>query len=210
MAASNYTIFKADDVTAFKFGSTEWSEADMASITNALDTTFASNNASPLIDLVGTQDANSPVKSEAWCKSISITGNERQITEEDLLGKDASGAQNKEVVGGSVSRLTCEAMLVYRNNVPLSLFRDNTKCALIVMDNSESTTTGVLNIACNNITVTHVGGLQRNADGLMEQKITFTFAGGTVGAPIAVSQSSPSETWSKVRGSDYAEEVRLT
>ena len=171
-----------------------------------MDTAFDTNNASPLIDLVGQQDSNNPVKSEAWCKEINITGNERTITEEDLLGEDASGAQNKEVIGGSVSRLTCEATLVYRNNVPLSIFNDTTKAALIEMDNSESASTGKINIACNNITIMHVGSLRQAPDGLMEQRLTFTFAGGTTGSVISVSTGT--EDWSKVRGGDYAEEVR--
>jgi len=210
MVASNFTIFKAADVDALQFGDTAWSEADMASTANALDTTFATNNAAPLLDLVGAIDSNSPVKSEAWAQEVRITGNERSTDEEDLLGTDTSGAQNKEVIGGSVSKLTCECTLVYRNNVPLSIFNDTTKCALIVMDNNESASTGVLNIACNNITVTMVGDLERSDSGSMKQKIKFDFSGGTTGAVIAVTQTTPSETWSKVRGGDYAEEVRLT
>ena len=88
MAATNFTIFKATDIASFQLGSTAWSESDMASTANAMDTTFATNNTSVLIDLVGTRDANTPVKAEAWVKEFSVTGNERNITEEDLLGQD--------------------------------------------------------------------------------------------------------------------------
>lgn len=210
MAASNYTIITADDIESFKFGDTAWTESDFLSTANALDTTFATNNGTPLMDAVGSLDANSPVESAAWVKDISFSGNERNITEEDLLGKDTSGAQNKEIVGGSVSRITCELTMVYRNNVPLSLFRENTRCALMTIDNEESASTGKMNFAMNNILVESVGQLKQGASGAMEQRFKFTFKGGTVGAPISVTQTAPSETWSKVAGGDYAEEVRLT
>lgn len=209
MASGNYTIFKANQVDVFQFGDTAWTEADMASTANALDTTFATNNATPLLDLVGELDGNDPVTSAPFAMEVKITGNERSIEEEDLLGNDVSGAQNKEVVGGSVSKLRCEANLMYRNNVPLSIFNDSTKCALITMDNGESASTGKLNIAMNNITIVQVGGIERTPNGSMKQKIVFDFKGGIVGSPISVTQASPSETWSKVRGGDYAEEVQV-
>ena len=207
MAAGNFSIFKATDIDSFKFGDTAWSETDMASTTISLNESFDTNNASPLLDVIGAVGSDDPVKSEAWAKEVSITGNERNITEEDFLGKDPSGAQNKEVVGGSVSRLTAEVTMAYRNNVPLSIFNDLTKSAIITADNGESADTGRLNYACNNITITKVGDIKMTKDGLWEQKLMFTFGGGTTGPPITVTQVAPAESWSKVRGGDNAEEV---
>lgn len=208
MAATNYTIFKATDVESFKFGDTAWSSSDLTSTTIALDTSFAANNATPLLNLVGDRDANDPVKSEAFAKEVQVTGNERATEDLDLLGSDTTGAQNGEVIGGAVSKLRVEATIVYRNNVPMSIFNDTTKCALIEMDNAETTTTGKLNMAFNNITVVHVGSLSRSTDGAMEQKVIFECKGGTTGTATEVTQTSPSETWSKVAGGDYAEEIR--
>jgi hypothetical protein len=209
MTATNYTIFKATDVEGFKFGSTAWSSADFISTGNALDTTFTSNNSSILLDLVGDRDAATPVKSEAFAKEIQVSGNERSTEDLDLLGKDVSGSQNGEVIGGAVSKIRVEATIVYRNNVPLSIFNDTTKCCLIEMDNAESGATGKANFAFNNITMVHVGSLSRNTDGAMEQKVIFECKGGITGTPIAVTQTSPSESWSKVVGGDYAEEIRI-
>lgn len=210
MAATNYSIFKGQQIESFKMGSTAWSAADYSSTTNALDTTFASNNATPIIDLVGDVDDNSPVESEAWVKQITFSGNERTVDEEDLVGTDTNGSQNKEVIGGAVSKIRCEVTMVYRNNVPFSAFNDTTKCALLVLDNDETSGTGVLNIAMNNITMVHVGSLDVGPTGAMQQRLIFDFVGGISGSPISVTQASPSETWSKVVGGDYAEEVRLS
>jgi len=209
MAAGNFSIIKATDISSFKLGSTAWSSADIVSTTTPLDTSFATNNATILANFVGTLDAENPVKSAAFIKEISFSGNERSTDDENLVGKDATGAQNQEVIGGSVSSITCELTLVYRNNIPFSLFNDTTKCALMEVDTEESAATGKMNFAMNDITVTKVGDLSRDADsGAMEQKFVFKFSGGTTGDVITVNQASPAEIWSKVAGGDYAEEIR--
>lgn len=211
MARSNYTPFRAKHVEAIKFGSTAWSETDMSSTTLALDTTFASNNATPLIDLAAgsTVDTEVVTKTACWAKDFSESGNEKSTSEENLLGADSTGSQCQELSADTVSKITVEFTLIYRNPAPSSIFNDSTKCCLINMDNSESTTTGVLNIAYNNIIVTHAGGLTRNADGFMEQKIKFECRGGTSGSAISVTQTAPSESWVRYRlGMDKAEEIR--
>jgi len=209
MAIGNYKPFRAKHIECVKFGDTAWSESDMTSTTIALDTSFATNNASPLLDLVGDTDTANPTISYAFAKDFSTSGNERSINEDDLLGADSTGSQNKEVSTGANSRVDVEFTCVYRNPMPLSIFNDTTQCCLITMDNSESASTGVVNIAFNNIVMTKVGDLQRNSDGLMEQKVKFTCRGGTSGSAIDVTQSTPSETWVRYRaGLDYAEEVR--
>ena len=213
MARGNYTPFRAKHVDSIQFGDTAWSETDMDSTTLALDTTFATNNATPLLDLAAGDnlDAVSPTKTACWAKDFTTSGNERSTSEENLLGSDAQGSQCQELSADTVSKHTFEATLIYRNNVPLSVFNDSTKSCLITMDNSESSGTGVLNIAFNNIIVTAAGSLTRNADGFMEQKIKFEIRGGLSGAAISVTQTVPSETWSRIRnGQDYAEEIRLT
>ena len=210
MAATNFSIISADDINSFQFGATPWSSSDFLSTSNALDTTFATNNANPLLNAIGVLDANSPVQSAPFVKDISFSGNEVNITDEDLLGKDASGAQNKEVVAGAVSRIMCELTMVYRNNVPMSIFNSGTKCALLTIDNEESTSTGKMNIGMNNIRMEHVGSLRQASTGAMEQRLRFSFKGGYVGDEISVTQTTPPETWSKVVGGDYGEEVRLT
>ena len=211
MVQKNVTIFRAKQVDSFKFGSTAWTEAQMASTTNALDTTFATNNATALLDLVGEASVGTanPGDSAPFAKNFSITGNELTVSEDNLLGSNSVGAQNQEISENPASLFQCECVLVYRNNRPLSIFNKNTKAALVEMDNSESTTTGQLNIGMNNIRVIHVGSLQRNAEGNMEQTLRFSFRGGESGTPITVTQSAPEETWDKVRaGVDYAEECR--
>jgi len=209
MALGNYFPFRAKHVTGVQFGETAWTEADMDSTTSALDTSFASNNASPPLDLVGDADTENPTASYAFAKDFTTSGNERTSDKEDLLGADAQGSQNTERYSGANSLQTVEFTCVYRNPVPLSIFSDSTKCCLISMDNSESTTTGVLNLGFNNIIVTHVGSLSRNADGLMEQKVKFTCRGGLTGDAISVTQTTPSESWVRYRnGLDYAEEIR--
>ena len=95
--------------------------------------------------------------------------------------------------------------------MPTAIFNDTTKCCLISMDNSESTTTGEVNFAFNNIIMMKCGDMVRNADGLMEQKVKFTCRGGTSGTVITVTQSTPTEGWKRYRcGLDYAEEVRVS
>jgi len=211
MALGNYTPFRAKHVECVKFGNTAFAEADLTSTSLALDTTFATNNASPLLDLVGDADTESPTKSYAFAKDFSTSGNERSVSEDPLLGSDTTGTQNKEISSADNSNIEVELTCVYRNPVPLSIFNDTTKACLITMDNSESSGTGVVNFAFNNIIMNKVGDLQRNSDGLMEQKVKFTCRGGTSGSAISVTQVTPSETWTRFRaGLDYAEEVRLT
>ena len=212
MTRGNYTPFRAKHVDSIKFGGTAWTEANMISTTLALDTTFATNNATPLANLAAgaAVDSVNPTKTACWAKDFSETGNERATSEENLLGADAQGSQCQELSADTVSKITVEFTLVYRNTVPASLFSDSTKACLITMDNSESTATGVLNLAYNNIIVTHAGSLTRNADGFMEQKVKFECRGGMAGTAIAVTQTSPSETWSRIRmGMDKAEEIRI-
>ena len=209
MAAGNYTVFRAKHVDGIKFGGTAWSSTDMSSTGTALDTSFTTNNATALLDLVGAVDANNPVKSYAFGKDFTISGNERSTSEENLLGADSSGSQNAELNVDPNSKLDVECTVVYRNTTPLSIFNDSTKACLVEMDNSESATTGVLNLGFNNIKVTHVGSQAMNPDGMMEQKIKFTCRGGTSGSAISVSQASPAESWTRIRaGTDYAEEIR--
>lgn len=212
MAATNFTVYRGKDIEAFKFGSVAWSEAEFDGTSNALDTVFETNNpgTATLIDLVGDRDANTPVEAEAWVKEIRESGGERQVDEEPLCGTDTNGAQNKEVEGSSVSKIDVEVTAVYRNNVPLRLFSDSTKCAILELDNSEGTTSGLVNVGYNNIIVTQVGALEVGPNGLMMQKIKFSCDKGLADTTIAVSQAAPSETWSKVRAGEYAEEVRLT
>lgn len=206
MAAGNYSIFKAAHISSFKIGGTAWTSANYASTTVALDTSFTTNNATPLANLIGARDSNNPVKSAAFIQDIKHSGNERTIIEEDLLGADSNSTQNKEVSASGASLLELEASLVYRNNIPMSLFNDSSKCILIEMDNSESSATGKINRAYNNVTIKKVGDEEMTPDGLMKQKIMITLKAGTTGSPLSVSTGS--ETWSRVTGGDYSEEVR--
>jgi len=212
MTAGNFTVFRAKHVDSFQFGDTAWSSTDMSSTTVALDSSFNTNNETILLDVVGATDANNPVKSYAFGKDFTVNGNERSTSEENLLGSDTVGAQNSEINIDPNSKMDVEGTLVYRNTSPLAIFNDSTKCCLIEMDNSESSSTGQLNIAFNNISVTHVGSLSMNPDGMMEQKIKFSCRGGTSGSAISVTQSTPSsESWTRVRaGLDYAEEIRTS
>lgn len=210
MTAANYSVFRPKHVDAIKFGSTNWSAADFASTTTALDTSFGTNNATVLLDVVGALDSNNPVKSAAFAKDITYSGNERTTSEENLLGADTNGTQNQEIGIGPTSLQVVELTLVYRNNIPFSIFNDTTKCCLMSLDNSEGTTSGIANFAFNNITVLHVGSVAVKADGLMEQKIKFSHKGGTTGSAITVTQAAPSETWHRVNGGDYSEEVRTS
>jgi len=210
MTATNYTIFRPKHVDGIKFGDTAWSTADFSSAAAALDTVFTANNASPLFDAVGTRDANDPVQSEAFAKNITFSGNERSTTENNLLGSDANGTQNQEIDISATSLQEVTLTLVYRNNVPFSIFNDTTTCCIMEVDNSEGATSGIANFGFNNITMLSVGSLTMNEDGMMEQTLKFSHKGGTTGSVIAVTQASGSEAWSKVVGGDYAEEVRLS
>lgn len=205
----NFTTFRAKHVTGIKFGSTAWSDASLASTTIALDTSFATNNATPLIDLTGTADTNNPTTSYAFARDFSTSGNEISSTDEAFLGADAQGSQNSEIAYGAASAMDVEMTVVYRNPKVSGIFASTTVACLVTMDNDESSTTGFLNIAFNNVVMLHVGSLTRNSDGLMEQKVKFRVRGGTAGSEITCTQSSPAETWKRYRlGSDYAEEVR--
>lgn len=209
MAAGNFTAVKATDISSFKFGTTDFASSDFTSTDTALNTSFDTNNATPIVDLIGDRDSNNPVESDAFVKEISFGGNERQTNEENLLGSTSTGSQNKIVIGSTVSAMTVSLTCVYRNNVPSLLFSDATKCALMSVDTNEASDTGKMNFAFKNITVTNVGGLKQNSDGTMEQTISFSLAAGTNdGSAIAVTQTSPAETWSKVVMGNYAEEIR--
>jgi len=210
MALGNFTPFTAKQVEGALFGDTAWTEANLTSTTEALDTTFDTNNASPLLDLVGDADANNPTKSYCFAKDFSESGNERSTTEVNLLGSDPVGSQCQELSRDTISKVTVEFTLVYRNTSPVGIFKDSTKCCLIKMDNSESAGTGQLHFGYNDIAVTHVGSLARNSDGLMEQKVKFDALGGQSGSDITVSQTSPAvETWLRVRqGVRRVEEIR--
>jgi hypothetical protein len=211
MTRGNFTPFKAKHVESIKFGGTAWTNANMTSTTIALDTSFATNNTSILADLAAgsSVDAVNPTKTACWAKDFSESGNERATSEENFLGADSTGSQCQELSSDTISKITVEFTLVYRNTVPSTLFSDSTKACLIEMDNAESSTTGQLNIGYNNIIVTHAGSLVRNSDGFMEQKVKFECRGGMAGTAITVTQTSPTESWSRIRlGMDKAEEIR--
>lgn len=213
MTRANYTPFRAKHVKSIKFGGTAFTDVQMSSTTASLDTSFASNNATPLANLAAgaSVDAVNPTKTACWAKDFSETGNERSTSEENLLGADGQGSQCQELSADTISKITVEFTLIYRNPVISGLFSDSTKACLIEMDNSESSTTGVLNLAYNNIIVTHAGSLTRNADGFMEQKVKFECRGGMAGSPITVTVASPASTYYRQRlGMDKAEEIRMT
>jgi len=210
MALGNYTTFKAKHVDGIVFGDTAWSEDDYDSTSDSITTSFTSNNASPLLDLTGDADTNSPTKSYAFAKDFSETGNERSITDEPLLGVDSNGTQNQEISDEAPSSITVEATIVYRNPVPTTIFNDNTKACLIQMDNSESTGTGVLYIGYNNIIMTHVGSLTRNSNGNMEQKVKFTCRGGTAATSTITCTDAALGTFYRIRvGKDKVEEIKI-
>ena len=208
IAAGNYTIFFPRHVQSFKFGSTAWTAAQWASTSIALDSSFSTNNATILFNAVGALDANNPVKSAAFAKDIKVTGNERDFPEVPLLGQDSTGAQNQELEEKPVSKLVVTATIVYRNNVPLGLFNDTATAVLMEMDNAEGTTSGIANFGFNNIKILSTGEHTIDSSGHLTQQIKFTCLGGTTGSAINVTQVSPSETWVRYTGKDYAEEVR--
>lgn len=202
--------YRAKHVTAVQFGNTIWSEADLASSVKALDTNFATNNPTVLLDLVGTPDTNAPTKSYAFAKNFAIDGNELGTSEEYLLGLNTASSQNMEMNINPPSKIEVSFDLIYRNPVPLSLFNSNTKACIVSLNNVESATAGELHFAFNNVNVTHAGSLKLNPDGMMEQKVKFVVRSGIAGSSIAVAQTSPAtETWYRIRaGLDYAEEIR--
>jgi len=208
MALGNYTVFRAKHVDTFKFGGTALTEAQMAYTTATLDATWVTAHpAGAQLDIVGDADTENPTISAAFAKDFNVTGNERATTEENLLGADTSGSQNQETSVDPNSRFTVEATIVYRNNMPISIFNDSTKSCIIKMDNSESSTTGQMSVLFNDITIEHVGSMTRNSDGILEQKIKFSCTGGTSGSAIVVSYSA--QTWGRYRmGTNYAEEIR--
>ena len=206
MTLGNYTRFEAKQVDLFQFGGTAIPAADMSSISASASSLFTTSNPTPLLDLVGTPDTENPTKSYPFAKEFNESGNERSTSEEALLGSDTQGSQNQETSIDANSRITVETTLIYRNPKPSSIFNDSTKVALIKMDNSESATTGELYFLYNNIVVEHVGTLQRNSDGLMEQSLKFSCRGGTAGTAITVSDTN---TYYKIRlGTDKIEEIR--
>ena len=213
MVRGNFKPFFAKQVDSFAFGDTAFTEEQMNSTTLSTKSSFATNNATPLLDISQktTLDDLNPTKTDCFSKDLKITGGKRTISKEDLLGHDAQGSQCQELSADTVDMISVETTLVYRNNVPTSIFNDNTKACLIRMDNSESPTTGELNLAFNNIIMGESGELERNTEGLMQHKIMFSIRGGLAGDVISVTQSTPAETWSKVRkGQDYIEEIRTT
>jgi hypothetical protein len=76
------------------------------------------------------------------------------------------------------------------------------------MDNSESSTTGVLYIGYNNIIVTQAGNLQRNPNGNMEQKIKFSARGGTAATAFKTVSDSGATYAKLLLGKSKAEEIR--
>lgn len=209
MALGNFTPFRAKHVTALQFGASAFSEAQMDQVNIDLGVMFTSVNGTHLIDLVGDADTLNPTISYAFAKDFTTTGNERPSSEEALLGADSEGSQNSELSYGTNSKIDVEMTCVYRNPMATSIFNDSTKSCVITLDNSESSGTGVLNLLFNNVVMTHVGSITRNADGLMEQKVKFSVRGGFAGSSVSVTDGST--TWQKYRvGVDYAEEIRLT
>lgn len=214
MALANNTVYRAKHVTGSSFGGTAWTTAQWASVTVALDTAFDTNQTGVdvIIDLVGSPDTVNPTQKNAFAKDFKISGNERKAQEEALLGADTTGSQNTELGYGNNSKVDVTFTCVYRNPKVTAMFNDSTKCCLIEMDNSESSTTGVLNLAFNNITVVHVGSMNRNSDGLLEQQVKFSCRGGFAGAAYTIAQTVPTtENWYRVPvGLDMAEEIRTS
>ncbi len=210
-AITGFTAYRPTHVDGIKFGGTRWSDTEFQSALLALDTTFDTNNATVLADLVGARSGSPateiPVISEAWAKEISYSGNERSVTEENLLGTDTTGAQNQEANIEPASLLEVTMTLVYRNPTPTSLFSDTTKCCLMQLDNEETSTSGLANWGFNDITVLTAGQLSLTPEGLVEQTVKFSCLGGTNSVTNVV-QSSPAENWYKVIGGNYAEEFR--
>jgi hypothetical protein len=212
MSIGNFTAFKAKHVDGIIFGRNAWTAGDVtngiASTAQCLNTSFAAINTANTIDLSGANDALNPTKSYAFAKDFTESGNEKAITDEPMLGVDGYGVQNTEIGDEAPSSIAVEFTVVYRNPNITSLFSDNTKACLIKMDNSESSTTGVLYMAYNNIIVTHAGSLTRNSNGNMEQKVKFYCRGGTA-ADSFITVSDAGKTYAKLLvGRDKVEEIR--
>ena len=207
--ANNFTVFRPKQVTGIKFGSTDFTTDSFTSTTTALDTDFTTKNATALLDLTGARATNTstPVIAEAFAKDITFSGNERSVTEENLLGSDTGGAQNQETVVEPASLVEVEMTIVYRNNIPLSIYNDTTVCCLMTVDNNETATAGVLNLAFRTITILKVGDISLSPEGIMEQKVKFSCKGGTTAAGISVDDGS--DVWYKIYGGDYAEEIQM-
>jgi len=212
MAIGNKTTFKAKHIDGIIFGQNAWLEGDVTngfnSSAQSLNTSFSALNTSDTVDLSGSSDALNPTRSYAFAKDFNESGNEKSITDEPLLGVDENGSQNTEIGDEAPSSISVEFTLVYRNPYPTSLFNDNTKACLIKMDNSESSTTGVLYIGYNNIIVTQAGNLQRNPNGNMEQKIKFSARGGTAATAFTTVGDSGATYAKLLLGKSKAEEIR--
>lgn len=213
MTSVNSSVYRATHLDSVKFGGTAWTSAQFASNTLPLDSSFAIQNPTDLLDVVGVVNENqNPTDSAPFAKEISFSGNERSTSSENLLGADAQGTQNQESNVGPASLQEVTMTLVYRNNQPLGLFNDSTKSCLIQMNNNESVigtaSTGLMNIAFNNITMLSAGSLSFTADNMAEQTIKFSHKAGTTGTALTVNGTAVAETWVKIKGGDYAEEVR--
>lgn len=208
MVLGNYSVFYAKNVKTFKFGTSGLSTTQMGSTGASLQGSYYVNNTTSVIDLVGDPDTSNPTASYAFAKDFNISGNETATSEENLLGDDlATGSQNQEISIDPNSLMTCESTLVYRNVLPATIFQPSVKSCMIELDNGESSTTGKLTFLFNNIKVTHVGSITRNAEGIMEQKVKFVLRGGNGTGSISV--TSGATTWVRARmGPDWAEEIR--
>ena len=209
MTFGNYTTFKAKHVDGILFGDTAWTSTNYDSTSDTLKTSFTANNATALLDLVGSADAVNPTKSYAFAKDFAESGNEKSVTDEPLLGVDENGTQNMEISDEAPSSLSIETTAVYRNIVPTTIFNDNTKCCLIKMDNSEGSSAGELFIGYNNIIMTQVGGLTRNSNGNFEQKIKFSCRGGTAATSTISVTDTTEGNFTRIRvGKDKVEEIK--
>jgi len=88
MTFGNYTTFKAKHVDGILFGDTAWTSTNYDSTSDTLKTSFTANNATALLDLVGSADTVNPTKSYAFAKDFAESGNEKSVTDEPLLGVD--------------------------------------------------------------------------------------------------------------------------
>ena len=209
MVLGNFTPFRAKHVTGIKFGATAMTDVEMTVTGTALPAMFTDTNGGGILDLTGSADTLNPTKSYAFAKDFSISGNERSSSEEALLGADSSGSQNTEITYGNNSKQDVEFTCVYRNPEITGIFNDTTRTCLITLDNSESSTTGSLSFLFTNVVMTQVGGLTRNSDGLMEQKVKFSVRGGFASSAVDVNDGGLLYVKYNV-GPDYAEEIRTT
>ncbi len=206
MALGNYTIFLPKHVTGIQFGGTVLTEAQMNHVTESLDASYTTNNASDLINLSSTADAVNPTIKYAFAKDINTSGNERNTSAEGLLGSLDGVTQNTEKIVDFNTLMIVEMTVVYRNPMVTAIFNDSTKVCLMTMNNAESSDTGVLHMLFNNIHVVHVGSLSRGNTGMMEQKVKFSIRGGLAGSAITCVDGTL--TYKRYRvGLDYAEEI---